>query len=112
MPLPGEDCLKRVLQAELQLAHGDATCQGADDTKPPVGGVRWLAGDWRACQNVGAGLSEVRMVECIERFRAELKLVVLIVGHAEVFVYFGVDGDNSRCDESVSSYIAELPGRF
>src|SRR5271166_5594463 len=37
--------------------------------------------------------------------------MMFVVGHAEVLVYFSVDGENSRSGRGVSSDIAELPDR-
>jgi len=102
--------LERVLQTKLQLAHGNATKQAADDAKARVGGGRRLAGNLRALQDVGIGFSEVRMVQNIESFHPELNLVMLVVGHAPVLVYFGVNAEKSRGDRGVSSDIAECSG--
>src|SRR5258706_11404206 len=94
-PSPVKNCLKRILQTELQLAHGDATCQAVNSAKSEVGGGRRLTGSYSAVQDAGLGSSKVRMVQCIESFRTELHLVMFVVGHAEVLVYFGVDSVNS-----------------
>lgn len=58
-----------------------------------MGRVRRLAGNGSSRQDVRLGLPPVRVIEQIERFHAELKLVMFVVGHADVFVYFGRDRD-------------------
>ena len=70
-----------------------------------------MAGDSSARQDVGFGPAKVRMIQHIERFQTELKLVMFVIGHAEVLVHFGVDGENSRSDRRVSSDIAKTPAR-
>ncbi len=102
---------ERILQPKLQLAHGDARSQAVDCAKTLMGSVRRRARKWCARQDVAVGSSPVRMVQYIERFRPELKLMMFVVGHNEVFVYFGVDGENSRSDGGVSSDTAELSHR-
>src|SRR5215831_19067712 len=79
---------ERILHSELQLAHGDAKCQGVDDTETQVGRIR-LARNCRARLNTPIGTSPVRMVQQVERFRTELNLMCFLVWHAEVLVYFG-----------------------
>ena len=108
-------CSERILQPKLQLAHGDsggiaatAAGQGVDSAKALVGRIRRRTGICRARQDIVAGAAEVRMVQQIERFRAELKLVTFFVRQAEVFVYFAVDRENSWSEGRVASDVAEL----
>jgi hypothetical protein len=60
----------------LQLAHRDASGQAIDGAKTKVGSSGRLAGSYSACQDVWAGLSEVRMVQQIERFHTQLELMM------------------------------------
>src|SRR5262249_53254662 len=55
--------------------------------------------------------AKIGMVQQIESFHPQLKLMTLVVGHLEVFVYFSVDGEDSRSNRRVSSYVAELAER-
>ena len=100
-----------ILESKLQLAHGDTKSQLVDDAETLVSGIRRRARKWSALQNVRDGSIKIRMVQHIKGFRTELKLMTLLVGHADVLVYFGVDGENPGSEYRVSSDIPELSCR-
>ena len=97
-----------ILESKLQLAHGDTKSQLVDDAKALVSRIRRRARKWRARQNVPIGSIKVRMVQHIKGFRTELKLMTLLVGHAEVLVYFGIERENPRRNCGVSMRTCSL----
>src|SRR5262249_53122095 len=85
--------------------------QAGDGAKTLMRRVRRRTGNGRARENVRVRSSKVRMVQYVERFGPELNLMTFVVGHHEGFVYFSVEGINSRSDRCVSPDIAELSRR-
>src|SRR5579872_7053158 len=104
--LPIQSQSERILQPELQLAHGNARSQSTDAAEALMGSIRRRTGNGRPRQDVAVGTAKVWVVEKIEGLRPELNLVSFF--DAEVLVDFRVDSENSRSDRRVASDIAEL----
>ena len=101
--------LERVFQSQLDLAHAGGRARNHSEVL--MGGRAWHSGLRRPRQNVQIRHLPVRVVKNVKSLKPELEHVALLIRHAELLVYLGVESDDSRTHNSTAPGIAELSGR-